>query len=143
MLKKLNLQYLISYSGLLPYLIILIDKYFFYYIKEELVINFALNYSLIIFVFIGSINWNLEANIKNHIIIYGFAPSFLAVTIIILSLSNFDQIYLLLFVIIFLALQASADYILIYSKKSNKSTFYFLRLPLTITIIFMLVGIIF
>ena len=86
MFYKLNLQYIISYLGLIPYFLILLDKYLFLQIEEEIVVNFIIYYTLIIIVFIGSINWNLEKNIPNHLIFYGFLPSFFAVIIIILNL---------------------------------------------------------
>ena len=138
MLKNLNLQYLLSYLGLIPYILILLDKYFFFQIKEEIVINFSIYYTLIILVFIGAINWNLEQKIINKLAIYGFFPSLIALLIIILNLYNFNSSYLFLFLIFVLALQLLFDYILIYSRKSVKKSFYLLRFPLTILIIFCL-----
>ena len=135
MLKKINLQYLISYFGIFPYILILLDKYLFFKIKEEIIINFLIYYTLIILVFIGSANWNLQNKISNHIIIYGFIPSLFALIIIILNLYNYGHLYILASIILFLFLQLFFDYILIYSNKFNRSPFYFLRLPLTLTII--------
>ena len=60
MTKNLNLQYLLSYFGLIPYFFIIIDKYFFFQIKEEIIKDFLIYYTLLILVFIGSINWNLK-----------------------------------------------------------------------------------
>ena len=82
MSQKLNIQYLISYLGLIPYIFIVINKYFFFQIKEQITIDFLIYYTLIIIVFIGSINWNLNIKIKNYIIILGFLPSVFAVFII-------------------------------------------------------------
>ena len=47
-----NLQYIISYFGLIPYIYLLIDKYLFLNIEEEILYNFILYYTLIISVFI-------------------------------------------------------------------------------------------
>ena len=88
MFKKINFQFLISYFGLIPYLLAFLDKYHFLLVKEDDLFNFITYYSLIIIVFIGSINWNLKYNPPTHIVIYGFLPSFFAVIIIILKLQN-------------------------------------------------------
>ena len=135
MMNKLNLQYTISYLGLIPYFIILLNKYLLIQIEEEITFNFVVYYTLVICVFIGSTNWNLEKNISNYLVIYGFLPSIFAVIIIILNLYMYDIAKLFLLLIIFLTAQLLCDYILIFSKLKNQKTFYFLRLPLTILII--------
>ena len=63
MFKKINFQFLISYFGLIPYLLTFLDKYYFLIVEEERLLSFITYYSLIIIVFIGSINWNLKNNI--------------------------------------------------------------------------------
>ena len=138
MLSKINLQYLLSYSGLIPFIIILNIKYFSL-IKEELIVDFTIYYSLIIIVFIGSINWNLDLKINNKIIFHGFFPSLFAVVIIIFNLINFNSDLIIFLLIIFIIFQLLLDYILIYSKKLNKSAFYFLRIPLSFSIIILLI----
>ena len=142
-LKKINFQYLLSYSGIIPFIFIIIDKYFFFQINEDISINFIIYYLLIIIVFIGSINWNFEKKVENHIIIYGFLPSILSLFIIIMNLYDYDNLNLILLIIIFLLLQLVFDYVLIFSKSVNKNYFYLLRLPLTFLIIISLIFIIF
>ena len=132
MFKKFNIQYIFSYFGLIPYFFLIIDKYFLFQIKEEIFINFLIYYSLLIFVFIGAINWNLEEKLKNHIVFYGFLPSFFSVIIILLNLNNSDSKLIIVSLILLLLFQLLLDYILIYYKKLNKNPFYFLRLPLTL-----------
>ena len=139
MSHKLNLQYIISYLGLIPYFLILVNEYLLLQIEKEITSNFLIYYTLVISVFIGSTNWNLEKNISNHLVIYGFLPSIFAVTIIILNLYTFDISKLFLLIIFFLTFQLLCDFILIFSKLKNKKPFYFLRLPLTILIILTLV----
>ena len=134
MLKKLNLQYVFSYLGLIPFIIIIIDKYFFYKIKEEIALNFLINYILIIFVFIGAVNWNLNITIRHHFIIYGFLPSLLATTIIIFNLYYFIQVQILFVIIILILIQLLFDYLIINSQDINKNSFYYLRLPLSLLI---------
>ena len=97
MFKKINIQFLISYFGLIPYAIVFLDKYYFLKIKEEILLNFITYYSLIIIVFIGSINWNLKNNPPIHIVVYGFLPSLFAVIIIILNLYNINILIILYF----------------------------------------------
>lgn len=140
--KRLNFQYLFSYLGILPFIFIIIDKFLFYQVKEEISINFSIYYTLFILVFIGSINWNLEESIQNHIVIYGFLPSLFAVLILILNLYNIDITFLIISIIFFLILQLITDYIIIYSKKMNKNAFFLLRMPLTLLIIISLIIII-
>ena len=125
MSHKLNLQYIISYLGLIPYFLILVNEYLLLQIEKEITSNFLIYYTLVISVFIGSTNWNLEKNISNHLVIYGFLPSIFAVIIIILNLYTFDISKLFLLLIFFLTFQLLCDFILIFSKLKNKNLFIF------------------
>ncbi len=138
MFKKLNLQYLFSYSGLIPFFYLIIDKYFFFQIKEEIFIDFSIYYTLLILVFIGAINWSFQYKIREIIIIYGFVPSIFASFIIILNLYDFNSFYLFLVLQILLIFQLILDYFLIFSRKRNLNIYYFLRLPLTVIMIIFL-----
>ena len=128
------MQYIISYLGLIPYIYLLIDKYLFLKIEEEILYNFILYYTLIISVFIGSINWNLQSKVPNHLIIYGFIPTVYSLILIILNLYSYNIKILFLLSIILLISQLFFDFILIFANLENKKVFYFLRLPLTILI---------
>ena len=141
MLQKFNFQYIFSYLGLIPFIIILINKYYFFIVDDEFSVNFTIYYTIVISVFIGSTNWNLNENINTKIVIYGFAPSIFAVVIIVLNLINFNSQYLIIFLILILFLQLIFDYYLIYSKLLVKISFYYLRLPLTVFIEIMLLQI--
>ena len=140
--QNIDLRYSLSFSGLIPFIIIIFDKYFLFQISEEIVTNFLIYYTLLILVFIGATNWNFDADIKYYIVIYGFLPSFFSVIIIILNLLNFDQIKIIFSIIVLLVIQFIIDYILIYSKRNDKNYFYFLRLPLTVLITIILILII-
>ncbi len=142
MSKKLDFQYLLSYFGILPFIFIILDKYLFFQVKEEISINFLIYYSLFILVFVGSINWNLEIKIQNHIAIYGFLPSLFAVLILILNLYNFNVTFLIILIIFLFFTQLIFDYIIIYSNKINKNSYFLLRIPLTLSIIICLIVII-
>ena len=143
MIKKINFQFLFSYLGLIPYVIVFLDKYYFFIIKEEVFLNFVTYYSLIIIVFIGSINWNLKNNPPTHIVVYGFLPSFFSVLIIILNLYNFNTLIIFILITLLLFTQLFFDYIILFSNEINKKAFFFLRLPLTILIIVFLLLILF
>jgi len=138
-----NLQYIISYFGLIPYIYLLIDKYLFLNIEEEILYNFILYYTLIISVFIGSINWNLQSKVPNHLIIYGFIPTVYSLILIILNLYSYNIKILFLLSIILLISQLFFDFILIFANLNNKKVFYFLRLPLTILISLILIILVF
>ncbi len=138
MLKNLNLQFLISYFGFLPYLIVIIEKFFLNQIDNSILENFTVFYSIIILVFIGSINWNLKENISKKLVLYGFSPSLFAVIIIIIYLYNFNVFFLL---ITFFLLQLIGDYFIIYKNKNHSKVFFYVRFPLT-TLIILSLGII-
>ena len=140
MLQKLNLQFIFSYLGLIPYLIIIINKYFLFQINSELTTHFSIYYTIIIIVFIGSINWNLDKKLDKIIVIYGLLPSLYSIFIIILNLINYDFKIIIVLLVIFLISQLLFDYKFIYSKKQNKTAYYFVRLPLTFFIsVFLLI----
>ena len=89
MFKKINLQFVFSYLGLLPFLIILLDNFFLRILNTNIVKDFLIFYSIIIFVFIGAINWNLKKNISFIVVLIGFMPSFSSVLIIIMFLNSY------------------------------------------------------
>ena len=131
MLKKINFQFLLSYLGLFPFLVILFDKFFFKLLDYNIVNDFSIFYSIIIFVFIGAINWNLKKNISILIVLLGFIPSLVSVLIILMFLYSYEVInYLIILFIIQLILDN-----FIYREKNDKPIFYKLRIPLTITIL--------
>ena len=136
MYKNINLQFLISYIGFLPYLIVIIDKYFLKQIDVKILESFSIYYSIMILVFIGAINWDLKEKVSKKMVLYGFLPSFFSVFIIIIYLYDFNVFILL---ISYLLIQLFLDYFIIYKNGSNQIVYYFVRLPLTILIVFSLI----
>ena len=135
MFKKINFQFVLSYLGLFPFLFILFDYFLFEILDSNIVKDFFILYSLIIFVFIGAVNWNLKKNISLIILFTGFMPSFASVLMIIMFLYSYDVInYLIILFIIQLILDN-----FIYKEKNYRPIFYKLRLPLTITILVCLI----
>ena len=126
MFPKLNLQYLISYLGLAPFIIIILNKYYFFQINYEVSQSFTIYYCIIILVFIGAINWNLHEKINNFLVIYGFIPSFFSLFIIILNLYNFKFDNLILTIILFFYLQLICDFFFYTQKKRINIHLFFL-----------------
>ena len=131
MFKKINLQFLLSYLGLFPFLVILFDKFLFKLLNFNIVNDFSIFYSIIIFVFIGAINWNLKKNISILIVILGFIPSLVSVLIILMFLYSYEVINYLIFLFI---IQLIFDNF-IYIEKKSRIIFYQLRIPLTFIVI--------
>ena len=135
MIKNINLQFLISYLGFVPFLIAIADKFFFQYLNTNIVDDFIIIYSLIIFVFIGAINWNLKKIMPVKLVLLGFLPSLIAVILLFMHLMLY-QVELI--VITFIILQLLIDNF-IYKEKFEKEIYFKLRLPLTILIVLNLV----
>ena len=131
MIKNINLQFLISYLGIVPFLIAIADKFFFQYLNTNIVDDFIIIYSLIIFVFIGAINWNLKKIMPVKLVLLGFLPSLIAVILLFMHLMLY-QVELI--VITFIILQLLIDNF-IYKEKFEKEIYFKLRLPLTILIV--------
>ena len=135
MIKKINFQFLLSYLGLFPFLIILFDKSFFKSLDYNIVNDFSIFYSIIIFVFIGAINWNLKKNISILIVLLGFIPSLISVLIILMFLYSYQVInYLIILFIIQLVFDN-----FIYTEQNSRIIFYQLRIPLTFIVILYLI----
>ena len=135
MFKKINLQFALSYLGLFPFLIILLNNFFFNILNINIVKDFSIFYSIIIFVFIGAINWNLKKNVPIIIVLIGFMPSLFSVLILIMFLNSYEVINYLIFLFI---IQLTVDSF-IYREKNNRFVFFQLRVPLTLTIIISLI----
>ena len=131
MIKNINLQFLISYLGLVPFLIAIADKFFFHYLNTSIVDDFIIIYSLIIFVFIGAINWDLKKRIPVKLVIIGFIPSLIAVILLCMHLMLYE---VGLIVIIFIILQFLIDNYF-YKDPSEREVYFKLRFPLTICIV--------
>ena len=135
MLKKINFQFVLSYLGLFPFLVILLDYFFFKFIDSNIVKDFLIFYSIIIFVFIGAVNWNLKKNISLIIVLIGFMPSIASTLIILMFLYSYEVInYLIILFIIQLILDN-----FIYIEKNSRYVFYQLRIPLTFIVILYLI----
>ena len=135
MFKKINLQFFISYLGLCPFITILLDKYFFKYFDYNIVVDFSILYSIVIFVFIGAVNWNLKKNILFLHIFIGFVPSLVSVFLIVMFLNSLQVIN---YIIFFFITQLIVDNFN-YKEKDERTVFLLLRIPLTSVILVSLI----
>ena len=131
MIKNINLQFLISYLGLVPFLIAIANKFFFHYLNTSIVDDFIIIYSLIIFVFIGAINWDLKKRMPVKLVIIGFLPSLIAVILICMHLMLYEVD---LIIITFMILQFLIDNYF-YKETSEIAVYFKLRFPLTICVV--------
>jgi len=131
MIKNINLQFLISYLGLVPFLIAIADKFFFHYLNTSIVDDFIIIYSLIIFVFIGAINWDLKKRMPVKSVIIGFLPSLIAVILLCMHLMFYE---VGLMIISFMILQFLIDNYF-YKDTFEREVYFKLRFPLTICIV--------
>ena len=142
MTRYLNFKYILSYLGVVPLLIIIIDNLFINNITKIIELDFIIFYLLIIFVFIGASNWDLNKSISNHLVIYGFLPSLFASFVIIFNLYLFNKLYIIILVLLLIWFQLISDYFIIY-RNLNYQTFIKLRLSLTLILTILTIIILF
>ena len=142
MTRYLNFKYILSYLGVVPLLIIIIDNLFINNISKIIELDFIIFYLLIIFVFIGASNWDLNKSVSNHLVIYGFLPSLFASFVIIFNLYLFNKLYIIILVLLLIWLQLISDYFIIY-RNLNYQTFIKLRLSLTLILTILTIIILF
>ena len=142
MTRYLNFKYILSYLGVVPLLIIIIDNLFINNITKIIELDFIIFYLLIIFVFIGASNWDLNKSVSNHLVIYGFLPSLFASFVIIFNLYLFNKLYIIILILLLIWLQLISDYFIIY-RNLNYQNFIKLRLSLTLILTILTIIILF
>ena len=126
------LQFTISYLGLIPYIYLLSDLYFFRFINPDILINMIIFNTIIIYTFIGAIHWQwLQKDGSTIYTIHGFVPSLVSFVITILTLLEFQKDSLLMYLIIFLLIQLMLDFICYLNNKLDYKVMYYLRVPIT------------
>ena len=126
----MNIKYLVSYLGLIPFFFLIIDGYFLGMLDQNFITTVSIMMACIIFTFIGAYNWDFK---KDNILleIYGFIPSLLSMIILVLSIFNFNQLNLILSLIIFLLMQLIIDFYRTLKLDFPMRYFIKLRLPVT------------
>ena len=126
----MNVKYFVSYLGLLPFLCLIIDGYYFEILDVNFIWDLSLLMSCIIFTFIGAYNWNFVID-RPWLEFYGFMPSLISMVILTLSLLGISKIILLMVVIVFLVTQLFFDLILSLKDIFPMRYFMTLRIPVT------------
>ena len=126
----MNVKYLVSYLGLLPFLCLIIDGYYLEILDVNFIWDLSLLMSCIIFTFIGAYNWNFVID-RPWLEFYGFLPSLISMVILTLSLLGISKIILLIVVIVFLVTQLIFDLILSLNDIFPIKYFVTLRIPVT------------
>ena len=126
----MNVKYLVSYLGLLPFLCLIIDGYYLEILDVNLIWDLCLLMSCIIFTFIGAYNWNFVID-RPWLEFYGFMPSLISMVILTLSLLGISKIILLIVVMVFLVTQLFFDLILSLKDIFPMRYFMTLRIPVT------------
>ena len=126
----MNVKYLVSYLGLLPFLCLIIDGYYLEILDVNFIWDLSLLMSCIIFTFIGAYNWNFVID-RPWLEFYGFLPSLISMIILTLSLLGISKIILLMVVIVFLVTQLIFDLILSLNDIFPIRYFLTLRIPVT------------
>jgi uncharacterized membrane protein YdcZ (DUF606 family) len=126
----MNVKYLVSYLGLLPFLCLIIDGYYLEILDVNFIWDLSLLMSCIIFTFIGAYNWNFVID-RPWLEFYGFMPSLISMVILTLSLLGISKIILLMVVIVFLVTQLIFDLILSLNDIFPIRYFVTLRIPVT------------
>ena len=129
---NLIFQAVIAYLGLVPPLYAIIDLFFLEDTKVSMILDFMILYTLIIFTFVGAINWKITNDGSILLTIYGAIPSLLSFLIILAVLNGIEYRLVSSILIIFLFTQLCLDYIIYLQKLRPAFFIYSIRLPVTI-----------
>ena len=136
----MNIKYIVSYLGLVPFFFLIIDGYFLGMLDKNFITTISITMACIIFTFIGAYNWDFK---KDDMLleIYGFIPSLLSMIILILNIFKFNPNNLILFLIVFLLMQLLIDFYRTLKLSFPMRYFLKLRLPVTGILCVSLLGI--
>ena len=129
---NLIFQAFIAYLGLIPPFYAVIDLFFMENIRVPMILDFIILYTLIIFTFVGAINWKITKDGSILMTMYGAVPSLISFLIILAVLNDLEYILISTILIIFLFIQLLLDYIVYLQKLRPAFFFYSIRLPVTI-----------
>lgn len=127
----MNIKYIVSYLGLLPFIFLSVDGYFIALLEVQLIQNLAIIMSCIIFTFIGAYNWNFKVDF-NLLEFYGFIPSLLSMIILTVNIFDSSKYYLFNAMILFLFIQLLIDIFLSLKDIFPMKYLITLRVPVTL-----------
>lgn len=127
----MNIKYLVSYLGLLPFIYLNIDAYYIDLLDINFIQNLAILMCCIIFTFIGAYNWDFRVEF-NLLEFYGFVPSLLSMIILTMNILDVSKYYLISAMILFLLTQLLIDIFLSLRDIFPLKYLITLRVPITL-----------
>jgi len=140
-MNNIKLQSYIAYIGLIPALTVIFDLHFIGTLNEEIIRNFMIYYTIIIFTFIGAMIWDINVNGSMLITLYGTIPSLISFVLIVMNLIGFNYITIIQILITSLLLQLFFDsFVYLKSNVVGLRDFYYLvRFPVTLILSFLII----
>ena len=140
-MNNIKLQSYIAYIGLIPALTVIFDLHFIGTLNEEIIRDFMIYYTIIIFTFIGAMIWDINVNGSMLITLYGSIPSLISFVLIVMNLIGFNYITIIQILITSLLLQLFFDSF-VYLKSNVvglRDFYYFVRFPVTLILSFLII----
>ncbi|GIS46381.1 MAG: hypothetical protein VX096_03670 [Pseudomonadota bacterium] len=140
-MNNIKLQSYIAYIGLIPALTVIFDLHFIGTLNEEIIRNFMIYYTIIIFTFIGAMIWDINVNGSMLITLYGTIPSLISFVLIVMNLIGFNYITIIQILITSLLLQLFFDsFVYLKSNVAGlRDFYYFVRFPVTLILSFLII----
>ena len=125
----MNVKYLVSYSGLIPFFYLILDGYFFEILDINFILDISIMMACIIFTFIGAYNWNFY---QNNLLLefYGFLPSLISMIVLLFNFLNFEKSMLIYALIIAFIIQLVIDLYITLIDLFPLKYFIKLRIPI-------------
>ena len=140
-MNNIKLQSYIAYIGLIPALTVIFDLHLIGTLNEEIIRNFMIYYTIIIFTFIGAMIWDINVNGSMLITLYGTIPSLISFVLIVMNLIGFNYITIVQILVASLLLQLFFDSF-VYLKSNVvglRDFYYFVRFPVTLILSFLII----
>ena len=140
-MNNIKLQSYIAYIGLIPALTVIFDLHFIGTLNQEIIRNFMIYYTIIIFTFIGAMIWDINVNGSMLITLYGTIPSLISFVLIVMNLIGFNYITIIQILITSLLLQLFFDsFVYLKSNVAGlRDFYYFVRFPVTLILSFLII----
>ena len=140
-MNNIKLQSYIAYIGIIPALTVILDLHFIGTLNEEIIRDFMIYYTIIIFTFIGAMIWDININGSILITLYGTIPSLISFVLIVMNLIGFNYITIVQILIASLLLQLFFDsFVYLKSNVAGlKDFYYFVRFPVTLILSFLII----
>jgi len=140
-MNNIKLQSYIAYIGIIPALTVILDLHFIGTLNEEIIRDFMIYYTIIIFTFIGAMIWDININGSILITLYGTIPSLISFVLIVMNLIGFNYITIVQILIASLLLQLFFDsFVYLKSNVAGlRDFYYFVRFPVTLILSFLII----